>query len=396
MKTICLDLTNIIPGVGGVGGGIATYGKSIVLGLDALLTENPELSSKYKIIVLLNHRNKQTLKFNKIRTRYFYVNNQNIIDRMIWLNFRLPSYLKKTKVDLLHRLVSELPFRKVCKTVVTVHDFMFDFYLKDSNFSKYLKFKEIIKFRILNKLLYSSLKVADRILVASTALKVEILQKVTIDPDKIEVVPLAYENSSINTNIPEISEYQLDEKIKFGVVAAFHPHKGHLKVLQLAKKMIDRGLEDQIHFYFRGSPIYQNYYSEVQDRIEELDLENHVTFEKYDPNISLKDIYKKYTATILLSDCEGFGLPVLEAQAFQVPVICSELPVFGEILRDSAIFLPESESEVDVELLLEKLKDKNFMQELIDKGSKNALRFSWKDSCEKYLACYSNLLEKVS
>lgn len=392
MKTICLDLTNIIPGVGGAGGGIATYGRSIVNGLDAILVENPEFCAKYKIIVLLNQRTRKNLKFKKIRSLYFNVNNQNIIDRMIWLNFRLPKYLKKAKVDLLHRVVSELPYRKVCKTVVTVHDFMFDFYLEDSNFSKYLKFKEVIKFRILNKLLYASLIKANKLLVASSALKMEILQKATIDSDKIEVIPLAYESASINSDLPEVPKLQLNGKIRFGVVAAFHPHKGHFKVLQLAKKMVDLGFEDQIHFSFRGSPIYENYYQEVQDLIEELDLEHIVTFEKYDPNLSLKEIYKKYSATILLSDYEGFGLPVLESQAFQIPVICSELPVFNEILGDSAIYLPTATSDEDVYSLFKKLRDRDFIQELIDTGNKNAARFSWKDSCEKLFSGYLNLL----
>lgn len=394
MKTICLDLTNIIPGVGGVGGGIATYGKSLVTGLDDLLGDNPELGVKYNFVVLLNERNIQNLKLNNIKTLFFKVNNQSLTDRMIWLHFRLPNFLKKARVDLLHRVVSELPFRKVCKTVVNVHDFMFDFYLKESTFFSYLKVQEIVKFRILNKLLYQSFLAGDKFLVATTALKVEVSQKVTIDLDKIVVVPLAYENPSFDPNLTKIAEYQIDGKIKFGVVAAFHPHKGHLKVLKLAKKMIDLGFGDQIHFYFRGSPIYKNYYNEVRSVIEELGLEDYVTFEKYDPNVSLKDIYEKYSATILLSDCEGFGLPVLEAQAFQKPVICSELPVFKEILGDSAIFLSNSPSESDVHLLFKKLRDKEFLLGLIEKGNINAARFSWKNTCEKVLSCYSSLLEK--
>ncbi len=393
MKTICLDLTNIIPGVGGVGGGIATYGKSLVIGLDELLSENPALSDQYDIIVLFNQRNNHEIPLKNINPLYFKVNNQNLIHRMIWLHLRLPNFLKKTKVDLLHRIVSELPYKKVCKTVANIHDFMFDFYLKDPNFSKYLKFKEVIKFQILNKLLYRSLVSADNLLVNSLAVKVEILQKVKIEPEKIKVVPLAYENTSFKSNHPKISEYKVDGKIRFGIVAAFHPHKGHLNVLKLAKKMIDLGYGDQLHFYFRGSPIYENYYLEVQELIKDLGLADHISFEQYEPTITLEDIYKKYTATILLSDCEGFGLPVIEAQAFQKPVICSELPVFREILGDSAIFLSRSATEEEVHLLFEKLKDEEFMLDLISRGNKNAARFSWKNTCEKVSASYFSLLE---
>jgi len=396
LKTICLDLTNIIPGVGGVGGGIATYGKSLVVGLDGLLTEKPDLLAQYNLIVLLNERNNQNFQFENVKFYNFKVNNQSLLSRMIWLHLRLPNFLKKSKVDLLHRVVSELSFKKVCKTVVTIHDFMFDFYLKESNYSKYLKFKEVVKFQILNKLLYRSLIVGDNLLVTSKAVKDEILRKVAIDAAKIKVIPLAYENNSVKSNFLEKPENQSNEKFKFGVVAAFHPHKGHLKVLKLAKKMIEIGYGDQIHFYFRGSPIYENYYLEVQELIKDLELEDHVTFEQYDPNITLNDIYNKYTATILLSDYEGFGLPVIEAQAFQKPVICSGLPVFKEILGDSAIFLSQSVSEEEIHLLFEKLNDNIFIQNLLVKGNENAQRFSWKHTCEQVLASYIGLLEMES
>lgn len=39
------------------------------------------------------------------------------------------------------------------------------------------------------------------------------------------------------------------------------------------------------------------------------------------------------------SHAEGFGLPALEAAQMGVPVICSDLPVFHEILGDTAIFI---------------------------------------------------------
>ena len=46
------------------------------------------------------------------------------------------------------------------------------------------------------------------------------------------------------------------------------------------------------------------------------------------------------TALLFPSHAEGYGLPAIEALALGVPVICSDLPVFREVLGDSAIYLP--------------------------------------------------------
>jgi len=394
MKTICLDLTNIVPGVGGVGGGIATYGKSLALGMDSILSKNRDLSSQYRFIVLLNEKTYKNLEFDIFDKYFFKINNQSLLDRMLWLQYRLPNFLKEQKVDLLHRIVSELPYRKTCKSVANVHDFMFNFYLNDSDFGKYLKFKEKIKFHILNKLLYQSLKSGDQLLVNSAAVKNEALNKVDIEPGKISVVHLGFDNK--NFSMIELEESKVKEKGKifFGIVAAFHPHKGHLNVVRLAKKMVDLGYRDQIHFYFRGSPIYQNYHEEVLGLIHKYGLTELFSFEKYDPNITLQEIYDKYSATILLSDCEGFGLPVIEAQAFHKPVICSEIPVFREILGDSAIFLSQSAKEEDIHLLFEKLFDEKFLEELIKKGITNSQQYSWTKTCSHVLDIYLDVLNR--
>jgi len=392
MKNICIDLTNIVPGKGGAGGGIATYGKELILGIDELLKYNEDLRASVKVTVLLNTNTYKNLELKYLETNYFNVNNQNLLSRMYWLQVRLPNFLKKQKIDLLHRIVSEMPIIKVCKYVVTVHDFMFELYLERPEYLKYLEVKDRIKFQILNALLSNAIQTSDLIITNSKTTSSDVVSRFASVESKTSSILLGYSQSNSFQNATNSNP--IDGVIRFGVVAAFHPHKGHRQVIKLAKRMIELGYENSFMFYFRGSPVYHEYYDEIKEEIANVGIERYFSFEKYDPAITLADIYNNYSVTVLLSDYEGFGLPVIESQAFGRPVICSEIPVFKEILGDSAIFLDKNPTDQDIVKLMTDLKKPELIDILVEKGKQNAKEYTWSKTCQNTMEEYFNLLSQ--
>ncbi len=83
---------------------------------------------------------------------------------------------------------------------------------------------------------------------------------------------------------------------------------------------------------------------------------------------------------------EGFGLPVLEAQAVGVPVLTSTTSSLPEVAgRNGAVFV-NPESVEDIALGIEKLAlDRGFRSAIIEGGRKNVERFSW-EKCAKEIA----------
>lgn len=392
MKNICIDLTNIVPGKGGAGGGIATYGKELILGIDELLGDSESLRQSCNVTVLLNNNTYKNLELKHLNTRYFEVNNQNFFSRMYWLQMRLPNFLKQEKMDLLHRVLSEMPIRKVCKYVVTVHDFMFELYLKRPEYLKYLNSKDRLKFKLLNELLSLAVKTSDLVITNSKTTSADVRARFAAVNSKISSIVLGYSQSStLTTTEPSMESEGI---IRFGVVAAFHPHKGHLEVIKLVKRMIDLGYENTFHFYFRGSPVYQEYYDEIKAEISGSGLGGYFTFELYNPANTLADIYNSYSATVLLSAYEGFGLPVIESQAFGRPVICSEIPVFKEILGDTALFISKDPTDQDIIKLMTDLKNPVLIGTMIEKAKENASEYTWNKTCQNTMEAYFNLLSQ--
>ncbi|EKE13187.1 MAG: mannosyltransferase B-like protein [uncultured bacterium] len=91
----------------------------------------------------------------------------------------------------------------------------------------------------------------------------------------------------------------------------------------------------------------------------------------------LVKIYNLATVYVQPSFYEGFGLPVLEAQASGVPVICSKTQALSEIAGDTVLFADPGTSEDFAEKIRLLLKDNELKNNLMQKGLKNAKRYTW-------------------
>ena len=86
------------------------------------------------------------------------------------------------------------------------------------------------------------------------------------------------------------------------------------------------------------------------------------------------------TAFIIPSLYEGFGIPPLEAQACDCPVLASDVAAMPEVLHRSALYFdPLSVSDIAsaMDLILNELALRQILKKL---GRSNVDRFSWKKS----------------
>lgn len=80
---------------------------------------------------------------------------------------------------------------------------------------------------------------------------------------------------------------------------------------------------------------------------------------------------------------EGFGLPVLEAQACGAPVVCSGLTALPEVAGEGALYFePHSISDI-AETVGRVLSDRVLRERLKAKGFENVKRYSWKKTAIK-------------
>lgn len=368
-KVVCIDISNIVPGKGGSGGGIATYAFHLLVGLDSVAARN-----EIKIICLKSSEFLSLGELTNIRVKNVSAHFLNPFIRFLWVQLFVPLFCLRNSVNILHRLTPEMPFIKVCKYFCTVHDLMFDYYFTNGSARKYLSINEVIKCFILRIIAWISVRRASCIIVPSYSIMNELGKKFSGILSKVHMI---YEAS-------EIENVQIDlalrgkEVLQIGVIAGFYPHKGHLKVLELAGKMISCGF-DAFHIHFRGNPGYKRYLEDVIAAVKASSVSRVFSFVPFEDRARLENIYSRFDVLVLLSDYEGFGLPVIEAQARGLPVFCSDILVFREILGDSAFYIPNEIDSLLLKNLIATFCDKKILLEYSRRGYINAKRFSWAD-----------------
>jgi len=89
---------------------------------------------------------------------------------------------------------------------------------------------------------------------------------------------------------------------------------------------------------------------------------------------------------------EGFGLPVLEAQACGCPVICSNTSSLPEVAGDAALQVPPEDVAALADAMARLESDPDLRRELVERGFVNLRRFSWERCARTALGVMERLL----
>jgi glycosyltransferase involved in cell wall biosynthesis len=112
-------------------------------------------------------------------------------------------------------------------------------------------------------------------------------------------------------------------------------------------------------------------------------------------HLSRTDVASLYYSCDMLvypSTVEGFGLPIIEAQATGIPVLTSNLSSMPEIAGDGAIYVDPYNVELMRMKILKIINSGNNQQDLIDKGFNNLKRFDPKQIAQQYYHLYKKIL----
>ena len=325
--------------------------------------------------------NKKSAKFlvplpKNIKLKIIHFNILNRIIIFLYLQIVFPYTLKKEKFDILFCPSLLAPWFYNRK-IVTIHDAA-PFVLKNEN-------------SLLGKIFWSInlffAKITSlKIITVSNFSKKELIDKLHINPNKIEVIYNGTREPVRSSLIPN-SKWK---KINYIVVIGNARKRKNLILLFKAFTLLTNEI-DNIKLIVIGKN--DNNMKILSKKY--MSLNNNIIFTGFISESEKTDIIKNAKILVFPSLYEGFGLPILEAEILETPVLCSDIPAFREIASDSALFF-NPKKENDLKEKIKQILQSDFLaKDLRIKGMKNCLRFNWENS-SSYLLKIIHMYENTS
>ncbi len=347
-----------------------------------------ELDKKNEYVLFINswHNPKAELaqfgKYKNVSIKQFHIPNK-LLNLSFW-------YLHWPHIDRMLGGVEKFWMPNInfvalsndTKLILTIHDLSFEI------FSETFSFKRKLWHHFINT--RGLCKRADKIIAVSDSSKKDIVEYYGIDPAKVERIynAVAEDIQQLDHNDPHLiavkEKYHLPFNFIFylgtieprknipAIVDAFDRLKSlHNPELEKFKLVVAGGKGWGVDNIFR--------------KMRNAKSTEDIIFTSCVTNQDKAAVYTLASLFVYPSFFEGFGIPVLEAMRCGVPVVTSNVSSLPEVVGDGAVMVdPDNPDEIYL-AMKELLLNKDFYQQMKNKGLRQSIRFNWMTSARELL-----------
>lgn len=193
----------------------------------------------------------------------------------------------------------------------------------------------------------------------------------------------------------EVARNQIERQPRTIVsVSTMARWKGAETLVGALERLRERGIDAQLRLV--GTWPHRDYERMVREEIMRRNLENQVTIVG---EVSVEQLHREYASArifALMSRCESFGIPAVEAQAFGTPVVGATGCAMPEIGGDGGIFGPPGDPPGTADLLAPLLTDDAAWSTLSQRALANVQRFRWDVCTRPLMDLFSNMRTTIT
>lgn len=287
-----------------------------------------------------------------------------------WDQVTLPRALKRGGADVFYSPYIKVPLLTSVPVVSTIHDL--SFFVDDRYNDRPIDLWLNPPFRLFCLLV---VRRAAAVLVDSHTSARDVQRLLGAHRDKLCVIPLASSpafcpHGNPMADVEVCTRYGLKKGYVL-YVGGFKPHKNVPNLIR-AYAALPKALRALYPLILVGGPLPKD----LDDQIRTSEAWNDIKSVGLVTDDDLPALYRGAAVFAFPSYYEGFGLPVLEAMACAIPVVCSNTPALLELADDAALLRNPDDPAAWAVALRELLEDPVRRQMLASRGTKRAAQYS--------------------
>lgn len=320
----------------------------------------------------------------RFHARFVNVNPRNILARILYEQLILPFLLWRLKIDWLYSVGSMTSLLARCKILLLIENAN-PYSLLNIQWTPSEKARNSA-LRFLGRL---SAKRANRIRFLSENSREIISRLLKIPMEKTTVI---YHGATLNRGAVHDEKIRLPEKYILSV-SNIGPHKNIHTLIDAFAHLV------KIYHYkgslvIVGASISTSYFRLLESQIRSLALTERVHFQGWVLPQQLPWMFKNAEVFAFPSIEETFGMPVVEAMEYGVPVVVPTkknnnyfIP-YNELCDDAACYFEPLDSNDLCEQLHKVLSDDKFRSSLIEAGKERSKIFRWEITAAKIVEIF--------
>ena len=303
----------------------------------------------------------------------FHIESVNIAPIGPWRDIQFAYYLSKNRgYDVAFIPSNQFPIALRIPSIYTIHDLICE------RFPGQLGALSVLKRWYLRMVTKIGLRRAHKVVAVSQYTRDEILRYHGQEfQEKIDVVHEGWEHLQMTDNVAREFPRDVPYKNYILYVGSSREHKNLGRLIQ-AIRQCSSLLPADWGFVLVGDKkkLLRKHQQEISKINQERDL---IYLTGWMDDACLVNYYRYARALILPSLCEGFGIPVLEAYYYHLPLLLSNQSSLPEVASDAAMFFNPYDVNDMVRTIIE-LVENPCRESLITREIERLSSFSWNKS----------------
>jgi glycosyltransferase involved in cell wall biosynthesis len=276
--------------------------------------------------------------------------------------------------DLFHGLNQRLPTVRLRRTVTTFHDlFVLTGDYSTPEFRR--RFQQLARHAAAN---------SDLIVTVSQFTARQVEQLLGVEPSRLRVIPHGVRVPVCNPAEAAARPHPAREPMVL--------HVGAIQRRKNVSRLIEAFTQLGPHWRLVLAGSFGFGAEEILHAIQTSPRRDNIEVRGYVSTDQLASLYRRASMLAFPSLDEGFGMPVLEAMAWGLPVLTSNRSALPEVAGDAALLVDPTDVEAIAAGLRELAHNETLRQDLISRGRIRASQFTWPAAVEKTWSVYRQLL----